>query len=248
MDDFFYRLGRKTRAGLRKGNWVWTSLTAGEQAGLQAEYAAGSDLARDIDAQTRFNRSDDSRELLAEISGRLACRLSNKQRRWRVAAILGDEPGAFVLPGGFLYLTRPLLELCNFDPDELACVVGHEMGHVVHRHAMSRIANEILATAASHVLRVPGGLLAKWALHTGASLLRSAYSQDQEYQADEFGARLAAAAGYDPRGAIRMLGRLEGLQADAGAPLSQYFATHPPLEKRAKKLEGLIQVRRPAAD
>jgi predicted Zn-dependent protease len=50
-----------------------------------------------------------------------------------------DEPGAFALPGGFLYVTRPLLEICGFDEDEVACVVGHEMGHVVRGHAMERI-------------------------------------------------------------------------------------------------------------
>jgi len=77
----------------------------------------------------------------------------------------------------------------------------------------------------------------------GAGLLHSAYSRDQELDADEFGARLAAAAGYDPRGATRAFERLQRLEAEANLPLAEYFASHPPLAERIERLKGLIRVR-----
>jgi predicted Zn-dependent protease len=243
VEDFFFKLGRKAGAGIRKGRWIWTSLTGSEAEALEAEYRAGCDLARAFDRETRLDDDPRSRERLARIGERLTARLTNEKRRWRLVPTWADEPGAFALPGGFLYLTRPLLELCRFDEDEVACVVGHEMGHVVRGHAMERIANEFLSSAARRAARISGGHLSQWALSAGVSLLRSAYSQDRELDADEFGARLAAAAGYDPRGAIRALERLQRLEADEGLPLAEYFASHPPLALRIAKLEGLIRVR-----
>jgi len=243
VEDFFFKLGRKAGASARKGRWIWSSLAGTEAEALEAEYRAGRDLARDFDRETPFEEDLRSRELLAEITERLGRRLTNKQRRWRIAPIRTNEPGAFALPGGFVYVTRPLLEFCDFDADEIACVVGHEMAHVIHGHAMERITNQFLTSAATRVARLPGGLLSQGILTAGAKLLHSAYSRDQELDADEFGARLAAAAGYDPRGAIRAFERLQGLETDGAPPLAQYFSSHPPLAVRIEKLRGLVSSR-----
>jgi Zn-dependent protease with chaperone function len=243
VEDFFFKLGRKAGAGIRKGRWLWASLTGSEAEELEAEYQAGCDLARSFDRGVALD--DDARgcELLARITKRLTARLTNKQRRWRVVLTGTDEAGAFALPGGFLYVTRPLLELCNFDEDEIACVVGHEMGHVVRGHAMERLRSQLLTSAATRAARIPGGLLSQWILGAGVSLFHSAYSRDRELEADEFGARLAAAAGYDPRGAIRALERLQQIEVDGGLPLAEYFSSHPPPEVRIQRLRGLIRVK-----
>jgi len=243
VEDLFFKLGRKAGAGVRKGRWLWTSLTGSESDALEAEYQAGCDMARAFDRAARFDDDPQRLELLAQITKRLTDRLSNKQRRWRVALIQADEPGAFALPGGFVYVTRPLLEFCHLDEDEIACVVGHEMAHVVHGHAMERITKQFLARAATRAARIPSGLLSRWILNTGMRLLENAYSRDRELDADEFGARLAAAAGYDPRGAIRAFERMQRLETDAGLPLAGYFTSHPPFPERVAKLRGLIRVR-----
>jgi Zn-dependent protease with chaperone function len=243
VEDFFFKLGRRTGAGVRKGRWIWSSLTGSEAEALEAEYRAGSDLARAFDRRSVPDDDSLSCELVAAVTERLTDRLTNKQRRWRVVVTRTDEAGAFALPGGFLYVTRPLLELCRFDADEVACVVGHEMGHVVRGHAMERITSQILTSAATRAARIPGGLLTQWVVGAGVSLFHSAYSRDRELEADEFGARLAAAADYDPRGAIRALERLQLLEADGKLPLAEYFASHPPLGDRIERLRGLIRVK-----
>jgi len=242
LDDFFFKLGRKAGAGIRKGRWLWASVAGSEAEALEAEYRAGCDLARAFDRRSAFDDHTRSTELVAAVSRRLSDRLTNKHRRWRVRPMQAEEPGAFALPGGFVYVTRPLLELCRFDADEVACVVGHEMGHVVHGHAMERITSQLLTSAATRAARIPGGLLTQWAMGAGVRLFHSAYSQDRELEADEFGARLAAAAGYDPRGAIRALERLQQIEAKGDVPLAEYFSSHPPLAVRIERLRGLIRV------
>jgi len=239
VGDFFFELGRRAGAGLRKGRWIWASLAGSEAEALEAEYQAGCDLARTFDRGIELDDDRRSLELLARITGRLTDRLRNKQRRWRVVPTRTSEAGAFALPGGFLYVTRSLLELCRFDEEEVAGVVGHEMGHVVRGHAIERIASQLLTTAAARTVRIPGGLLSQWVVGAGVHLFHSAYSQDRELEADEFGARLAAAAGYDPRGCIRVLERLQGIETDGGPPLAEYFSSHPPLELRIERLRRI---------
>jgi Zn-dependent protease with chaperone function len=241
VEDFFFKLGREARSQLRKGRWIWSSLTGGEHERLEAEYVAGRDLARQFDRQAVFDRDARVDELLSEITVRLTARLKNKQRRWRVLATSVDEPGAFALPGGFLYVTRPLLDLCRFNPDEIACIVGHEIGHVVRGHAMERMTNQLLTSAASRMARIPGSPLAQWGLAAGINLIQSAYSRDQELDADVFGARLAGAAGYDSRGAIRAFERLGPLVGGSKLPLAEYFASHPPIPERIRHLERSIR-------
>jgi len=241
VEDFFFKLGREARSQLRKGRWVWSSLTAGERERLEAEYEAGRDLARQFDRNAVFDRDDQVDELLSEITERLTGRLKNKQRRWRVLATTTDEPGAFALPGGFLYVTRSLLELCRFDPDEIACIVGHEMGHVVRGHAMERMTGQLLTSAASRMARIPASPLAQWGLAAGINLIQSAYSRDQELDADAFGARLAGAAGYDPRGAVRAFERLQSVVRGSDVPLAEYFASHPPIAERIEHLERCMR-------
>jgi predicted Zn-dependent protease len=243
-DDFFLELGRKLGRSLRKGRLVWQSLTGSREEALEAEYQVGSDIARAFDAECRFDADAEGNALLQRITERLSGRLTNKQRRWRVALTAEREPNALALPGGFIYMSRGLVELCGRDEDELACVVGHEMGHVVNGHAMDRLTNEILGSAAARLVRTPGSPLAQWVLGTGAKLLARAHSRDRELEADEFGARLAAAAGYDARAVIRIFERLQSVQSRAEHPLAEYFATHPPLTERAARLRGLIRVRK----
>jgi len=244
LDDFFLQLGRRLGGSLRKGRLVWRSLSGSREEALEAEYQAGCDIARAFDSECRFDPDAEGNALLQRVTERLTGPLTNKQRRWRVVLTAEVEPNALAVPGGFIYVSHGLVELCGRDEDELACVVGHEMGHVVNGHAMDRLTNEILGSAAARFVRTPGSPLAQWILGTGVKLMARAYSRDRELEADEFGARLAAAAGYDARGAIRIFERLASVQSSAGHPLAEYFATHPPLSERAARLSGLIRVRK----
>jgi Zn-dependent protease with chaperone function len=241
MDDVFYRAGRAAAKGLRRARWIWNSLAGSESEALEAEYQVGADLARALDAESEWDADPAANELLAGISARLGP--IRKERRWRVRLLRSDEPGAFALPGGFLYVTGPLVELCGGDPDEIACVVGHEMGHVVEGHALERVSNEIVFSGIRKAAGFSKSALLRWMLSAATDLMRSTYSQDQELGADAFGARVAHSAGYDPRGSIRVLERLRPLEAGGGGELALYFASHPPLAERIAALRRLIRVR-----
>ncbi len=232
MAHLFRKLGRLVGPKLRKANWVVQSLTGTEQDAVRAEQAVGRDLAGALTETAPLERHPEVEAWLGEIGTHLSERLRPRVWEFQYHILGGREINAYALPGGYLFFTRPLLEMCVESPDEMAFVMAHEMGHVVKRHAVHRMMANTAVAAALTRLPLGGGLIRLPLGGLVSNLLRKGYSQDQELEADSFGACLAASAGFDPTAAARALSRLTHLDDT----LSSYFATHPPLQVRLSNL------------
>lgn len=256
MPGFFYNLGKYVGPKVRKGRWVWDSLTASPEEILGSEFETGRDMAAAMLEQMPADRTSVEARQVQEVGARLAGRLTDRRRRWafhlvggavpgqtastgdspRGTTAEGEPPNAFALPGGFIFITRSLVQLCERTADEIAFILGHEIGHVIRGHAFDRLVSSALLGVASKATPV-GRVLSPAMVGAGVRLMQSAYSQDQEIEADSFGVRLAHSAGYDPAASIRMMQRL---QAHAGKDLTPeflaYFSTHPPFPERIAQL------------
>jgi len=236
LAGFFYKLGRFLGHQSRKANWAFRSLTGTEAEAVRAETAVGHDLARDVLEQTEADPDPEVARWLAEVGGLLAGALGQKERVFVFRSLLVPEPNAFALPGGFIFVTRALLRLCQGSHDDLAFILGHEMAHVICGHAMERlVARSLIGTAVGRLnpfrlLRGPmGGLM--------SVLLQQGYSQDQELEADRVGTELARRAGFDPDAGPRLFEKLRQLFAGPGE-LAGYFSSHPPWEVRINSLRS----------
>ena len=239
----FYRLGRLAGSKVRKARWMWSSLTGDETEALKAEYGVGWDMAEVVREKSGCDVDPALQALLDETRNRLAGVVRNKLHRFEVGVVGDGQPTAYALPGGFIFVTRSLTELCERDPDELAFVVAHEMAHVIRRHAINRVLRQTAYAAASMV--APGrGAIAPWLRRVGLSWLERAYSRDQEFEADALGALLTRAAGFDSRGALRLFARFQRIEGSTGAPdLGAYLSTHPPVDERISRLQNRLAVR-----
>src|SRR6202022_2369309 len=150
-----------------------------------------------------------------------------------------NDINAFSLPGGFVYLNFGLLNFVNSE-DELAGVMGHEMGHVERRHgitlnAKAQIINVILgilAMASPFVYRF-GNLIDSLSVYK--------LSRVDELQADQYGLLLMTRAGYDPDGMVSFMTRLGSKGHGNSDLLNKYFATHPEPAARVAHLRGYSQ-------
>ncbi|MEM8994130.1 MAG: M48 family metalloprotease [Acidobacteriota bacterium] len=170
-------------------------------------------------------------------------------------------PNAFALPGGHIFVTRGMLDL-GLDDDMLACLLAHEIAHVVFEHGtrMQRRATllNVLSQAAligvmigadsePENTRDPYGIERtgdrKGSLVQGTAaagivfteLLLRKYSRGFEDQADAEGQRLAAAAGFDPDGA-RALWQLMTERIPTANEYG-YWRTHPFSDQRLRAAE-----------
>ena len=245
VGGFFYKLGRMAGPKVRKGKWLWQSLVGSEDEAIAAEYGVGRDLAAEVARQARVETNGTRTATVCAVGSRLAGCMADKRRTFSFFVLDGAEPNAFALPGGFIYVTRGLVELCEADGDELAFVVGHEMAHVIKGHAIDRIVSDVAVGAMSRTAVAPGAL-GSWIKRMGVGFLQSAYSHDREFEADNLGVRLVLAAGFDGRAPERLLKRLGKLDRQGHLrELTKYFSSHPPLHERANAARLAANVEEP---
>jgi predicted Zn-dependent protease len=241
MAGLFYNLGRKAGPKVRKGIWYWRTLTGNEAQRLQAEYDVGADLAVEIRQELDVITQGRAVDIVNDISKKILPCVGNKFRKFNFTVVAGKEANAFALPGGFIFLTAPLFEVCDYNADEIAFVIGHEMAHVMRHHAIDRIASSSAIDIISKTM--PGrGALGAWLKNVGLKFVVASYSQDREHQADSLGTRLFSTAGYDANAAITMLQRLGELGKNNDASvLGAYFSTHPPFHERIACVKKMIK-------
>ena len=242
-DSGFYRFGRMAGGKFRKAKWMWESVAGSEADAIRAEYGVGRDMAAAIQEQAPCDTDPEVQAFLGGIEQQLAQSVRNKLHRFRVTAVAEEHPTAFALPGGFIFVARSLVDLCDNNRDEMAFVLAHEMAHVIRRHAINRLLTQTALSAAS--LAAPGrGALAPWIRKVGLQWLERAYSREHEFEADALGALLMRAAGFDPAGAIRLLQRLGELdQTPDHLGLGPYLSTHPAVEDRIRHLRQRLAMK-----
>lgn len=174
---------------------------------------------------------------------------------YRVAIIDTPEPNAFALPGGYVYVSRGLLALVDSE-DELAGVIGHEIGHVAARHAVQRLSRAaplgVITGLGAALTGIVSPLIGNVVGSAGAlaqEIVLAPYDREQERQADRLGQELAARAGWDPAAMARILDGLEREERLTHGPErgSSFLATHPATPERvADATAYAAQLARPA--
>jgi predicted Zn-dependent protease len=244
MGSLFYNLGRKFGPKVRKARWMWESLAGMEADAIRLEHGVGLDLAHEARTQLPVDSDPRTVQILAQTGPRLCACVANRLRAFQFDAFLGGQPNAFALPGGFIFVSRPILELCRWDQNQVAFILAHEMAHVIRGHAIERIVTNSAVSIAARAAPV-GGALGAW-LHTvGVRFLETAYSRDQELEADRLAVRLVMAAGYAPEASAELFSRLAELnKAVDPAILGEYFSTHPSAEVRIWSIRQFLQQHR----
>jgi beta-barrel assembly-enhancing protease len=240
MSGLFYNLGKMLGPTARKARWIWLSMTGTEAEAIRIEGEVGKELAREIRHQLKTAPDPRLSHLLNEVGSKLAGYVANESRRFSFEIFEAGQPNAFALPGGYIFVTRSLIELCEYNRDEIAFILGHEMGHVIRGHAMDRIITNSAITIGANITSIRGPLSA-WLSTIGINLLQSTYSQELELEADNLGARLAVAAGFSAKAPQVLLSRLANLNpADESSNPGHYFSSHPAINLRIQKINQLL--------
>ena len=247
----------RRRGALRIAAWT---LAAGLSVGALIEYviplfAARFAAAVPIDVEERIgaNLSEQLVRLLSAADGdrpaacaapdgvralqRLVDRLAGKAGLGGPAITVRvvDSPvvNAFALPGGRVLLLRGMIDFAD-DAEQLAGVVAHEIGHVVHRHPSELMFKA--ATVSALVGLVVGDIAGGTVVAALAQrIVTGGYGREAEREADRFALALLERAGIDPGGLARLFAKLAAREAESAETL-QFLSTHPPTRQRARDL------------
>ena len=163
---------------------------------------------------------------------------------WEVQVVRADDIDAWCLPGGRMVVHSGVLTRAGLTDDELAALLSHAMAHVLRGHPRERIAQQFaLGASGASTGAVTAGASVHGAgpsappdLRPDAYLptVQAPYSRAHEAEADRIGVELAARAGFDPRAARSMWGKVRGLPQ---AGTSRWPAGHPGLSSRLDALD-----------
>jgi predicted Zn-dependent protease len=201
-----------------------------EDDALLAEREYGRECAREFAAQFSGRLPSGQQELIASVGARLSAAVQDPRRQFRYIAVPAPIANAYALPGGFIFITAPLMDLCRGDREEMAFFLGHEMGHILRGHAREQLTAGAFLNAVTARLPGAGGILHQ--------VLNKGYARQLELDADREAVRLCAAAGFDRRAAIRAMQRLAQVSPES-AGLAEYFSSHPPFADRIRELEKI---------
>jgi|SRR5579872_3049850 len=212
-----------------------------------SEIRIGEQAARQVDQQNPLVTDPILQGWVNQIGGNLAQFRARPDIHYTFKIIDTNDINAFSLPGGFVYVNYGLLNFVNSD-DELAGVLGHEMGHVERR-------NQITLNAKAQILNVVLGVLSFispfiWrfgGLINGLSVEKM--SRIDELQADQYGLLLMTRAGYDPNAMVSFMERLGNQEAAQGNDLlNKYFEDHPEAPDRVAHLRGYPELSKQTTD
>ena len=159
----------------------------------------------------------------------------------------GGELGAnaMALPDGYIIFTDELVELAQDDAD-LVAILGHEIGHLVHRHLLRRVIQDSLLSVLVVLISGDVSAASSVVFALPAVLMELAYSREFEMQADDFAYDFLIEHSVDPRHFSDIMRRLanaadspDGTQASVqAAPESVYLSTHPEISSRIQRFDS----------
>lgn len=221
-------LGGQSRKPFRQAKWMWSWFAGTEDESIRAERDYGQECARAFAKQFSGSISRTDQELAANVGAKLADAVKDPRREFRFTVAASTLANAFALPGGFVFITGSLLDLCEHDRNEIAFFLGHEIGHILRGHARDHLTANAFLNAVMSRLPAAGQILRQ--------VVSKGYSKTLELEADQEAVRLSAAAGFDARASIHALKRLAQV-SPAASGIGEYLSSHPPISERVWELE-----------
>jgi beta-barrel assembly-enhancing protease len=152
---------------------------------------------------------------------------------------------AFALPGGQIFITKGLLERLDTEA-QLAGVLGHEVGHVIHRHAAEHIAKGELGQMLTQAVGVAaddgqgGGQRAAMLAAMVNQVVQLKYGRGDESESDRYGIDAMAEAGYEPNAMLQVLEVLRRA-SEGGQRPPEFLSSHPLPETRLQEVEDYLR-------
>ncbi len=204
------------------------------------EVQMGQAIAKEVAKEYKFAEDPLMQKRVEDIGKKIAAVSDRKEIDYHFYVLDDDEVNAVSLPGGYVYVNKGLLEKVDND-DQLAGVLGHEVGHIVARHSIKKLQ----ALQAFSILRIlvaaaPSSGEVGAAADVAFTELLLGYGRDDELLADELGTRYAKLAGYDPHAMIAFLEKLQEINRRQPLRPKSYFKTHPYVPDRIRVVKQAL--------
>lgn len=220
---------------------VYNPVTEKEETTLiseKSEIQIGKEAATSLEKQYGVVKKSNFQPRLNKIGKKIAKSSGRPHLPYTFKILKTDDVNALALPGGPVYVTEGLLKEVETE-SQLACVLGHEVGHICARHSVKRIEAQFgYNLLYSLLLRGEKEDIQNLA-NMAFNLTSLGYSRSDEFQADELGVTYAYRAGYNPYGMAGFLKILKKNYKRNPSHIETFFSTHPHVDDRIDRAEKL---------
>lgn len=205
----------------------------------------GAQSFEEIKKQENINTDKKINAYVQCVTGAITARLAPQSdfTQWEVVVFDSDQINAFALPGGKIGVYTGLLKVA-VNQDQLATVIGHEIGHVTANHSNERLSRTQLANTGLQLSNIAIGgseyqniVMAGLGLSVQYGVLMP-YGRAQESESDVVGLKLMSEAGFDPRQSVNLWENMA--KASGGNQPPELLSTHPSNSTRIKNLKAEI--------
>ena len=215
----------------------------------QQEVQMGQQYAQQINAQLPIIQDPELNRYINVLGDSIARLTSRSDLDWHFFIVDAQEVNAFAVPGGFVYVNRGLIQRAD-QMDELAGVLGHEIGHVLRRHTVKQMEKEqganIGITLACILTSICNSQAAGAAINVAGGAVFARFSRQDEAEADDEGFKNTVRAGISPVGMVTMFQKLLDERKTKPAGVDAWFQTHPLEEDRINAVQARINQLPPA--
>ncbi|MBK9293826.1 MAG: M48 family metalloprotease [Oligoflexia bacterium] len=208
----------------------------------QQEEAMGAKYAVQVSKEMRIMNDATLNAYVKSLGARMVAQgIDNAPFEYKFHVVDSKEINAFAIPGGYLYVNLGLLKEADNEA-ELVGVLGHEIGHVVHRHGTKRMSDAtLLQLAAVGAAKATGNDNGQYVglgvmLFGQAGILK--YGRNAELEADRTGVDILYRTGYDSVGIVSFFQKLQKIENEKGVRrggLATLLSTHPPTHDRIEQ-------------
>ena len=240
-ESFYHRTGINDVDAIGSRN-VGCNRGLGNWYTLDAQVRMGREFAQQVEQTSHLITDPVVNEYVNRVGQNLA-RNSDTHLPFTIKILDVEEPNAFALPGGYMFVNAGTLLLAD-DESELAGVLAHEIGHVAACHAAREATRGTLASLAMIPVMIMTGGLAGIGVNEAANLGIPAafgkFGRNFEAQADYLGIQYAYKAGYDPVGMINFFEKLQALEKKRPGFVTKLYGDHPQTPDRIEKSQHEI--------
>ena len=215
------------------------------------EIQMGREYNAQILKQNPVYQDQELQDYVQSIGESLAANSHRPNLVYRFTVLDSPDINAFALPGGYIYINRGLMAYLSSE-EELAAVLGHEIGHVTARHSVRQYSQSQLMGVLSTAIEINSGRTAGNLANLASGALLSGYGRDMELEADDLGAQYIFQEGYSAQGMYEVLSVLKDqeiyskkIAEQRGQEPRSYhgvFASHPSNDRRLQEVLNNVSV------
>jgi beta-barrel assembly-enhancing protease len=207
---------------------------------VEDEKQLGAKFATEVEKQRQIITDPAVQGYITRLGNRLLTGARSRDFDYTFKVVKDNSVNAFAVPGGRIYVHSGLIKAAATEA-ELAGVLAHEISHAVARHGTQQLTQQYgYALVMQLLLGENPRMITQLASNLFGQGAFMAYSRSMENQADYLGVETMYRAGYDPRGMVSFLRKLDSLHKGSPDRVAQFFSSHPMTAERISNVQAAV--------